>query len=481
MLRTLRGRFILSHVLPLLVIVPLMGIALVYVLETRILLPSIVDELTGDAALIAEITSYDPETWHEPARAQAVLDRLGSMLTVRVMFLDPTGQLLASSDPLDGERLDQVLARPDLAKVQAGEISVHTEYSSRLHSEVADVWAPAIGSDGQVIGVIRLTHRLATVYEDFVRLRYLIAGVLATGLLLGSGVGLVLALNLERPLQRVTEAVFQLASGQRLTSLPERGPTETRRLLRAVNTLAERLRGLEEARRKLLANLVHELGRPLGALSSTIHALRSGAGEDAELRDELLTGMAMETQHLQRLLDDLAQLHEQVLGILELDRQPISLSKWLPPTLAAWREAAFDKGVEWQTAIATDLPTLEVDPDRLGQCLGNLISNAIKYTPPAGTVTVAAGTTDDMAWVKVQDTGPGISLEKQEHIFTPFYRGQSNGRFAQGMGLGLSIARDLLVAHGGRLAVESTPGEGTTFTCWLPLKATGVIRRKTDA
>lgn len=479
MLRTLRGRFILSHVLPLLVIVPLMGIALVYVLETRVLLPSIVDELIGDAALIAEVTGDDPEIWDEPARAQAVLDRLGLTLTVRVMFLDAAGHLLASSDLLHGERPGEVVARPAPDAVQTGEISVRTEYSSRLHAEVVEVWAPAVGSDGQVVGFVRLTHQLSSVYDQFVRLRYLIAGVLAAGLLLGSGVGLVLAFNLERPLRRVTDAVFQLARGQRLTSLPEGGLVETRLLLRAVNTLAERLRSLEDTRRKLLANLVHELGRPLGALNSAIHALRSGAAEDADLREELLAGMAIATHQLQRLLDDLAQLHDQALGILELDRRPVSLSEWLPPTLAPWREAAYQEGIEWQTKIAADLPTLEVDADRLGQCLGNLVSNAIKYTPPGGTVSVTAGVGGNMAWIRVQDTGPGISPQEQEHIFTPFYRGESNSRFAQGMGLGLSIARDLLVAHGGRLEVKSTPGEGSTFTCWLPFDATEVIPHKT--
>jgi signal transduction histidine kinase len=90
--------------------------------------------------------------------------------------------------------------------------------------------------------------------------------------------------------------------------------------------------------------------------------------------------------------------------------------------------------------------------------LGKLVSNAIQYTPPQGSVTVSAGAEAHEVWIQVSDTGPGIPAEEQEQLFTPFYRGAASGRFPQGMGLGLSIARDLVTAHGGRLTVESTPG-----------------------
>ena len=109
------------------------------------------------------------------------------------------------------------------------------------------------------------------------------------------------------------------------------------------------------------------------------------------------------------------------------------------------------------------------DPDRLGQAVGNLVSNAIKYTPEQGTVTVSAGHEREMAWIRVNDTGRGIPLEEQEEIFTPLYRGQVDVRFPQGMGLGLSIAHELVVAHGGRIEVASEAGQGSEFTIWLPL------------
>jgi signal transduction histidine kinase len=180
--------------------------------------------------------------------------------------------------------------------------------------------------------------------------------------------------------------------------------------------------GWEENRRQLLANLVHELGRPLGALRSAIHALSGGADRDEELRRELLAGMDDELQRLQRLLDDLAELHERVLGSLELNRRPTALGEWLPQALIPWQKAAQEKGLRWQTDIPPDLPTVLVDPDRLGQALGNLLSNAVKYTPAGGAASTGAGVEDDAIWVRVEDTGPGIAPEDLELIFTPFYR-----------------------------------------------------------
>jgi signal transduction histidine kinase len=114
------------------------------------------------------------------------------------------------------------------------------------------------------------------------------------------------------------------------------------------------------------------------------------------------------------------------------------------------------------------LPALEVDPDRLGQALGNLLSNAVKYTPSGGRVSVQAGVEPKAVWIRVSDSGCGISPEEQARIFEPLYRSQADRRFPQGMGLGLSIARDLAMAHGGRLDLESEPGRGSQFTLWIP-------------
>ncbi len=470
-MNTLRARLILSHLLPTLIVLPLMGIALVYILETQVLLSSLSDELEGQAMLLAEMAGERSGIWHDSTQAGDFVTRMGPRLAARVMLLDAHGYLLASSDPRDIGVTGQTLELPGLDNALAGNTNVRVNYSQVLYAEVTDVLVPVMGTDQQVVGIIRMTHQLASIHERFLRLRYFILGVLIAGLLLNAAVGWVLALNLERPLKQVTQAVHGLVTGRRSDPLPERGPEEIRLLLRTVNTVMERLHGMEQARRQLLANLVHELGRPLGALRSAIQALLGGAAQDPALRQELLLGIDEEIGRLQRLLDDLAHLHDQVLGTLELNCRRVALDEWLPRVLAPWRQAARDKGLTWESVLPPALPTLEIDPDRLAQVLSNLLNNAIKYTPSGGAVSVDVSVTEGLLGIQVGDTGPGIEPDEQTHIFTPFYRGRSAGRFPQGMGLGLSIARDLVIAHNGRLELDSVPGQGSRFTIWLPLSA----------
>ena len=471
MFRTLRGRFILSHALPLLVIVPLMGIVLIYVLETQVVLVSLAGELQGQAVLLADRVAEQPSIWSDPAQAHTFVARIAPHLTAQVMLIGTGGRLLAASDPAAANRLGQNLDLPGLATVAAGGASVRTRYSRDMRAEVVDVIAPVVGSGGQVVGAVRLTQQLAGVAERFLRLRALIAGVLSMGLLLGALVGWRLALNLEHPLQQITQAVDMLAAGQPPTLLPVRRPDELSKLARAFNTLAERLRDLEQARRQLLANLVHELGRPLGAMRSAVQALQRGAADDLALRQELLAGIDDEISRLQRLLNNLARLHDQLTGALELSLRPVDFNEWLHRVLVLGRETAQASGLCWEVAIPTDLPRLRIDPDRLAQALGNLINNAIKYTPPGGTISVGAGALDGSVWVRVSDTGVGIAPEARERIFAPFHREQPTRRFQQGMWLGLTIARALVVAHGGRLEVDGTPGQGSQFTLCLPYEA----------
>ncbi len=470
-MRTLRTRIIISHILPLLIVLLLIGVALDYVLEIRILLPNLSDELINEAKLFVEMTKNNQPIWDDPDAAQDYLDSLEPILDPFVMLLDLQGQILASTDPFDTGQIGSVIEqRERFAEALERGASIQTIYSRQLEANIVDVLVPARGSDGQVIGVVRMSYHLENVYGQFLSLRYIIIGIIVVGILLGVIMAMLLALNLSNALQRVTHAVQLLATGQEYKPPIEQGPEEIRVLLRSINSLVERLRDLENMRRKLLTNLIHELGRPLGALLLAIQALQAGAGQDEAMRVDILAGMEEEMSILQRLLDDLTGLHNQVLGVLELKTQPVILTQWLPNVLRTHQEAANAKGLLWQVTISEKLPTIEADPNRLAQAVGNLVNNAIKFTPSGGTASVNTGVRDNQVWIRINDTGPGIPLDEQTKIFTPFYRGRSENRFPQGMGLGLSIARDLVVAHHGRLEFSSEPGAGSSFTIWLPYK-----------
>jgi two-component system sensor histidine kinase BaeS len=341
-----------------------------------------------------------------------------------------------------------------------------------LFTDVIDVLAPVLDPSSTVIGVVRVTYHITNVAEVLSQTRLVILVVLLAALVSGVLLGLLLAINLEKPIKKVTSAIYDLAQGGQREPVVEEGPLEIRAQIRAINYLVGRLSSLEQSRRQLLANLVHELGRPLGALLSAIQALSKGAAHDPKLLNDLTTGMEEEVTKLQHVLDDLAHLHDQVLGTLELNLQPVALSEWLPRVLLPLQQAAREKHLDWQVEIPEGLPTLGLDPVRMGQVVGNLASNAIKYTQPGGSVTITAGTQDNQAWICFADSGVGIVQEEQEKVFQPFFRGTQGRRIKQGMGLGLTIARDLVAAHGGHIDLESKPGEGSRFTVWLPIVRT---------
>jgi signal transduction histidine kinase len=427
------------------------------------------DELNRQAALIAQIAGHQPSIWHDLTEAHLFVATMSIHQQSQIMLLDPTGKMIISSNAEDDQQVGQMMNLPDLAKILAGDRQIQVDYSSESPAHIkAEVLVPIVGANQDIIGIVRLTRQLSDINQQFLRLRNTIAGVLVGELLFGIIVGLILALGLERSLRRVTEAIYGVVSGRHWTPLPEQGPHEIKLLLRAFNTLTEHLRLMEVALRRLLANLVHEVSRPVGALQAAIEALLNGADQDEQFRRQLLEGMEVEAERLHPLLENLTQLHDQVLGTLELNCQPTPLSDWLQRSSLTWREAAQAKGLFWQATLPPALPTLEIDADRLAQVLGNLFSNAIKYTPAGGTISLTAGVAGDHIWIRVSDTGLGITPEEQERIFEPFYRTHPGRRFPQGLGLGLTIARDLIIAHGGQLILESVPGQGSQFTIGLP-------------
>jgi len=366
----------------------------------------------------------------------------------------------------------QLSSHRAVPSVLQGQTYAGQDYSDDLDGEAADVLIPVFGPDRRVVGIVRLSYRLPG-YGRFLQLRYLVLGVLTAGVLLGAGVGGGLALNLGLPLRRAAAAIGQMSSGGPMTPLPEQGLLEINGLIRAFNRLVERTRSLEAARQHLLANLAHELGRPLGAMLSAIQALQAGAVNDSALRAEFLTGIQEGLYTLRRLLDDLLELYKGGGGPLTINRQLVCLTEWLPSALMLWRAAALAKPLKWQADLPSDLPDMRLDPDRLAQALGNLLNNGIKYTPPGGQIQVTAGATSGQVWISVSDNGPGIEPESLPLIFEPFYRGPPGRRFPQGMGLGLSIARDIVAAHGGRIDVATGLGQGSKFTVRIPVSEDG--------
>jgi signal transduction histidine kinase len=154
-----------------------------------------------------------------------------------------------------------------------------------------------------------------------------------------------------------------------------------------------------------------------------------------------------------------------------LNRAPVVVGEWLHRITETYRQEALEKKLSWECLSQPDLPVIALDSEQLTLAVQNLISNAIRYTPACGAITISCNIVDHNLVIAVKDTGPGIPEDEQTKIFEAFTRGSSSKRFSQGMGLGLTIARDIVEAHGGRIDLVSQPGMGSEFRIVIPVPA----------
>lgn len=352
---------------------------------------------------------------------------------------------------------------------------------------VASVLAPEIFHDhlGQA-GIEHDSAEAAHVEEAFTD-----SIVLAWGLAVGVAVLLALLASwyLTRRVQRsvavVTASTAEIAGGRYDTRVasPELG-REFDDLATSVNELARRLDATDTTRRRMLADLGHEMRTPLATIDSYLEAVDDGVRDyDDDTREVLWTA----TRRLERLASDIVAVSAVEEHLTRLHPVPTTIAGLVGTALDAARERFADKGVE---LTARDLVDAEVtvDIDRMGQVLGNLLDNALRHTPAGGSVTVSTsllpadtGTrtsgTDTVAQrrvsVTVTDTGEGVAAHHLDHLFDRFYRVDSaRGRHGGGSGIGLAITRALVEAHGGRVSAASDgPGHGARFSFTIPRTA----------
>lgn len=464
-MRSLRSQLIISHVAPFLLILPLVSLVLLYLIEAQILLTDLNSDLQERAALIAEAIRERPEVFRSPAAAEDFVAEVSIIVDGDIFLLDSEGKVLAASPSLAETPIPSEVVN-EVRFLTTADPSVTINYG--ISQQEGEAVMPIVDVNDQLMGIIGVHMKLQGVAGSFAHVRRLVLVTMLGGMMLGAIVGLLLAQRLSEPITEAADAVHAIAGGRLGAPLQPRGPTEIRRLSASVNVLSERLRLLEQTRQRSLANIVHELGRPLGAIMAAVHVLREAPGEDPAIREELLSGVEQELEHMEPLLDDLSTLHSEVTGRQRLDPKPVAMSEWLMSTLLPWRAVALDKGLEWQARIPADLPTVRMDPDRMAQVVGNIASNAVKYSPPGALISVSAEADADEVRIILSDTGPGIATEEQTLVFEPFYRSRQPQRFSEGLGLGLSIARGLVEAHGGRLELASELGQGSTFTIVVP-------------
>jgi signal transduction histidine kinase len=272
--------------------------------------------------------------------------------------------------------------------------------------------------------------------------------------------------HVSMPLDDLLAASNRLAEGDYAARVQESGPPEVRSLAKAFNSMASRLEVSDQQRRAMLADVSHELRTPLTIIQGNLEGVLDGLYPADEAR---LKSVLEETHILSRLIDDLRTLSMMESGALHLKREATDLVSLVRETAAAFQSQADEADVKMELSLPEGELSLEVDPERIRQVLTNLVANALRYSPRGSSVQVdlteSGQGPERTVILSVEDSGPGIASADLPHVFERFYKSADS----RGMGLGLSIAKYIVEAHGGEIKAESSSGRGTRISFSLPL------------
>ncbi|MDQ2693494.1 MAG: HAMP domain-containing histidine kinase [Chloroflexota bacterium] len=267
------------------------------------------------------------------------------------------------------------------------------------------------------------------------------------------------------PLDELYNASERVANGDYSVRVEEKGPPEIHSLMRSFNSMAERLQVNDQQRRNMLADISHELRTPITVIQGNVEGILDGLYPADEVR---LKSIIEETQILSRLVDDLRTLALAESGALHLKREPTHLAELIRDAISGFQSQLSEKNIAVNVRLEEG-EDATIDPQRVREVLTNLLSNAVRYSPRDGQIYVHSAETgtgsERTITISIRDSGPGIEPEILPYVFERFYKSSDSG----GMGLGLSIAKYLVEAHGGRIWAESEIGKGTKISFLLPV------------
>jgi len=402
---------------------------------------------------------------------QAELERFSTTIGTRMIVFNPDLQVAADSQLAE----DSPIQMPALPRLRS---------TSVLQDSAGNYWLyviePLKNGRWLLVATPRPQVPILSILTDELVLPIAGAGIVA--LTLSLLIAYWLAGWVGKPLQEIVSASRQLPSRTTRPLVPH-GPREVQELTQAFNEMNHRVQISQKSQRDFVANVSHELKTPLTSVQGFAQALLDGTAATAEARQQAASVIYDEAGRMHRMVLDLLDLARLDAGTADLKRSPVDLAALLlhigekfTPQARAARVAI--------TVEAVNLPPVTGDADRLAQVFTNLVDNALKYTPAGGQIRVRAAQSGPEVWVEVRDTGSGIPPEALSHIFDRFYQADTarSGGKKHGAGLGLTIAREILQAHGGTISVRSAPGYGSEFTVRLPVilptDTTAITRKK---
>jgi signal transduction histidine kinase len=290
---------------------------------------------------------------------------------------------------------------------------------------------------------------------------------------------LLVARVFDNSLQALLTGVRLMGEGKLETRVKVDSGDELQQIAEAFNIMAQRLeeafgrqRDLEEARRNLVAAVSHDLRTPLATMRAMVESINDGVVTDSTTIERYHHTMQTEIAHLSRLIDDLFELSQIDSGTLKLKPESSSIGDLVSDTLEGLRPQAEQRRLKLQGELTGRLPSVSMDVPRMQRVLYNLVQNALRHTPPDGTVIIRAVDAGSEIEISVADTGEGVDAEELARVFERFYRGsRARSRQEAGSGLGLTIAKGIVELHGGRIWADSSLGHGSTFVFTIPKPA----------
>lgn len=404
-------------------------------------------------------------------RIKTAVDRHATSLGVSITVVDSDGHVLAdSSAKVPSGSGENISNDEEINDALAGIVAIYTRSSQYTHTNWYYLAYP-VRSAGKTSGAIRIGMPVTSIeqrlrHDLIVFLEIIVAAGVVTVL-----ISLWLARRVNRPVKEMSAMAKKIAlSGDISEFVPVSRRDEIGELGLSFNQMIGRLREQERVRQEFIANASHELKTPTMAIGSVVSALQAGAAEDKPLRDKFLGS-------LETLVERQASLIHDLLDITRLDgasdsvaHDNINLSQLIADAVEQVRPQAEKKNLELNINSGADGLAVLGNASQLQRALVNILTNAVNFTPPEGTISILSKAQDpDHVQIKIQDTGPGIDASDLPHIFERFYRAdKARTRASGGSGLGLAITREILARHHGTVEVDSTLGKGSTFTINLP-------------
>ena len=466
---SLRTRLILTYVLIIVLCLSIVAVSLI------ILLGEHINRLA--MARLADVALPIYVQFRAAARSQVSLNQAWANLQEMSQETNTYIFLLNTQDIIIRQAIpeDSSWIPPSKLEIQKPAVSRQAPYRGTyvapggerfifVAQPLAGLFQPPNHDDPETLVLVMPRREALSIWADFAK-PFLWAGLAAMA------VSIIIAILLARsvyvPIRRVTNAAEEMARGNYEQEVPEAGPKEIKGLATSFNQMARQVKGSQQMLRDFVADVSHELRSPLTSIKGFAQAIIDGTARDKGAQLKAATVIEDESKRMMRLVEELLEFSRLESGQITMAKEPVDLKEVLQQCHEIFLMRAEDKNIRLRTEIEP-LPPLVGDIDRLEQVFNNLLDNALKHTPSGGWVSIVARQPHlNFVEITVTDTGPGIPAEQMRHVFERFYKADTPADKA-GAGLGLAIARQIVLAHGGNINIKSILGQGTEFLVRLP-------------